>query len=78
MNTRKESLRFQTSATSSSSQQVSSNIKLQQKETQNSNWQEKYFLHGESSNIVTDVENQIHGCVNSSVSEDIDIYIQSS
>ncbi|CAF4038440.1 unnamed protein product, partial [Rotaria sp. Silwood1] len=66
---------FQASATSSSSQQVSSNIKLQQKETQNSNWQEKYFLHGESSNIVTDVENQIHGCVNSSVSEDIDIYI---
>ncbi|CAF1451714.1 unnamed protein product [Rotaria sp. Silwood1] len=33
------------------------------------------FFHGDSSNIVARVKNDVHGCFISSVSEDIDIYL---
>ncbi|CAF4004373.1 unnamed protein product [Rotaria sordida] len=55
----------------------SSSTNLQQKEAQNGSWQQKYFVHGDSSDIVADVQNQIHGCINSSVSEDIDVFLSS-
>ncbi|CAF1495166.1 unnamed protein product, partial [Rotaria sordida] len=55
----------------------SSSTNLQQKEAQNGSWQQKYFVHGELSDLVADVQNQIHGCINSSVSEDIDVFLSS-
>ncbi|CAF0898132.1 unnamed protein product [Rotaria sordida] len=66
---------FKSSDTSLSQGDLSDSIKLKQKETQNSSWQDKYFVHGDSSDIVADIESKVHGCINSSVSEDIDIYI---
>ncbi|CAF5058371.1 unnamed protein product, partial [Rotaria sp. Silwood1] len=51
---------FKSSDTSSLQTDLSINIKLQQKISQDFN-----------------VENKIHGCINSSVSEDIDIYLSS-
>ncbi|CAF0979200.1 unnamed protein product [Rotaria sordida] len=52
-----------------------SSTNLQQKETQNKSWQQKYHRHGSSWDIIADVQNEIHGCINSSVSEEIDIYL---
>ncbi|CAF2954033.1 unnamed protein product, partial [Rotaria sp. Silwood2] len=66
---------FKLSTKSSSQATASSRIQLQQKERQNSQWENKYFIHGDSSDIVADVKNQVHGCIASSVSENIDIYL---
>ncbi|CAF3330577.1 unnamed protein product [Rotaria socialis] len=54
-----------------------STANLRQKESHEIGWQEKYFVHGDSSDIVADVQSQVHGCVCSSVSEDINVYISS-
>jgi hypothetical protein len=45
------------------------------KETQKySDWHEKYFVHGMLSDIIADVSGQIHGCFDSSISNDVDAY----
>ncbi|CAF4091381.1 unnamed protein product, partial [Rotaria sordida] len=55
-----------TSDISSSQSGLSSSIKLQQKVSQDISWQEKYYVHGDSSDIVTHIENNVHGYINSS------------
>ncbi|CAF0989162.1 unnamed protein product [Rotaria magnacalcarata] len=52
-----------------------SSEKHRQKETQNSNWQEKYFVHGDLSDIVAYVQSQTNGCISSSVSDEINRYL---
>ncbi|CAM4788896.1 unnamed protein product [Rotaria magnacalcarata] len=62
--------------TTSSTGRSSSTNNLRQKKSQNiSEWKETHFLHGKSHDIVTDVLQEVHGCINSSVSENIDIRI---
>ncbi|CAF0833941.1 unnamed protein product [Adineta steineri] len=58
-------------STRSSSQVTSSNTKYHSKEPHTDGWDEKYFIRGTSSNIMTDVKSQTHGCIDSCVSEDI-------
>lgn len=45
------------------------------KDSQSIQWNNKYFVHGKSSDIVAEVKNDIHGCIESFISEDINIYI---
>lgn len=40
-------------------------------------WDGKYFVHGTSSDIVAEVKNKVHSCVQVSASEDIDAYVDS-
>ncbi|CAF2167729.1 unnamed protein product [Rotaria magnacalcarata] len=54
-----------------------STANLRQKEPHEEDWKKKYFVHGDSSNIVAEVQNRVDGCVCSSVSEDINTYISS-
>lgn len=42
------------------------------KHSQENQWDEKYFLHEELSDVVANVKSSTHGCIDSSISEDID------
>ncbi|CAF4498751.1 unnamed protein product [Rotaria sp. Silwood2] len=72
-----ENIQFKSSTKPPPKEKESIKTKLEQKQPQDSNWQEKYFIHGDSSDLVVDVKNQVHGCIASSVSENIDIYLSS-
>ncbi|CAF2143132.1 unnamed protein product [Rotaria magnacalcarata] len=71
-----EEVKYTSAHTTSSTGRSSSTNNLRQKKSQNiSEWKETHFLHGKSHDIVTDVLQEVHGCINSSVSENIDIRI---
>lgn len=59
----------------STRQKTSSGIHLSQKDPQNITWNKKYITHGDSSDIVADIGNTLSGHINSSVPEDIDLYL---
>ncbi|CAF3434903.1 unnamed protein product [Rotaria socialis] len=52
-----------------------SSRKHRQKEAQKSSWQEKYFVHGDLSDIVAYVQSQTNGCNSSSVPDEMNRYI---
>lgn len=47
-----------------------------EKEARHGGWDEKYFVHGELSEIVAQLKSQTHGCTASSTPEDIEKYLQ--